>query len=85
MSALQKNKIRHEALTTKAILIDSDGLVKVADSLALGSTSNLETVYNNRQATGIYLSPEQCEALESRGAYSNPFKNDVWAMGMILL
>lgn len=53
--------------------------------MALSGRNNLETVYNNRGSRGVYLSPEQCDALESRGAYSNPYKNDVWSMGLILL
>lgn len=85
MSCLQKQKIRHETITTKSILLDEEGMVKVADPLTLASRSNLDTVYNNRHLKGIYLSPEQCEALESKGAYNNPFKNDVWSLGMVLL
>lgn len=33
----------------------------------------------------MYISPEQCEALELRGAYSNPYKSDVWILGLIIL
>lgn len=50
-------------LTTKTILIDSDSLIKIADPLSIGELSNLDTVNRNRNAEGIYLSPEQCEAL----------------------
>ena len=57
MSYLQKQKIRHEALSTKSILLDEEGMVKVADPLTLASRSNLDTVYNNRHTKGIYLSP----------------------------
>lgn len=35
-------------LTTKSILLDTDGLIKIADPLACGSTSNMDTIYRNR-------------------------------------
>lgn len=60
MSTLQKNKIKHECLNTKNILLDNEGLVKVADPLAAGTTTNIDIIYNNRHARSIYLSPEQC-------------------------
>lgn len=49
LSTLQKNKIKHEMLTTRSILLDSDGLVKIADPLACGGTSNFDTVHRNRR------------------------------------
>ena len=60
LSTLQKNKIKHEMITTKTILLDMDGFVKIADPLACGSVSNMDTIYRNRNAEGIYISPEQC-------------------------
>ena len=85
MSTLQKHKLKHESLNTKNILLDNDGLVKVADPLAAAAPTNLDIIYHNRHAKSIYLSPEQCEALDSRSIFSNPYKNDVWSMGMVLL
>ena len=57
MSTLQKNKIKHECLNTKNILLDNDGIVKIADPLAIGSQTNLDIIYSNRHAKSIYLSP----------------------------
>lgn len=50
-------------LTTRTILLDSDGIIKIADPLACGNPTNLDTVHRNRNAEGCYLSPEQCEVL----------------------
>ena len=61
MAALQSNDLRHEALSTKTILLDKAKEVKVADPSILGVQSNLEAVYSNRHQKNLYLSPEQCE------------------------
>lgn len=57
LSTLQKNKIKHEMLTTKNLLLDSDGIMKIADPLACGSTTNLDSVFRNRSLEGVYISP----------------------------
>lgn len=44
-------------LTTKNLLLDSDGIMKIADPLACGSPSNLDSVFRNRDCEGVYLSP----------------------------
>lgn len=86
LSALQEKDIRHECLTTRAILMQ-DGNVKVADPLAGGLQPNFECVFNNRTLRNVYLSPEQCEAIESQKPIinKNSYKNDVFTMGIILL
>jgi hypothetical protein len=57
LSTLQKNKIKHEMLSTKAILFDHQGLVKITDPLTQSTLTNMETIYRNRNSLGIYLSP----------------------------
>ena len=86
LAALQEKEIRHECLTTRAILM-SEGNVKVADPLAAGLLPNYDCIFNNRNLKNIYLSPEQCEAIESQKPIinKNSYKNDVFTMGMILL
>lgn len=44
-------------ITTKTILLDSEGLIKIADPLAIGAVSNIDVVNRNRNTEGIYLSP----------------------------
>lgn len=87
MAALQQNNFKHECLTAKACLFDELGYLKVADSLALGQQSNFETIYNNRSQKGIYLSPEQCESIDSQRPIlkKNSYKNDVFTLGIIAL
>lgn len=87
LAALQEKDIRHECLTTKAILMESDGNVKIVDPMTVGLQTNFESIFNNRTLKNIYLSPEQCEAIESQKPIinKNAFKNDVFSMAMILL
>lgn len=35
-------------ITTKTILLDNDGLIKIADPLSLGSVTNMDVIYRNR-------------------------------------
>jgi len=62
-------------------------LIKVVDPLAVGAQTNIECIYNNRNIKTIYLSPEQCESIETQKPIinKNPYKNDVFTLGMIML
>jgi hypothetical protein len=57
LAALQEKDIRHECLTTKAILMESDGNVKIVDPMTVGLQTNFESIFNNRTLKNIYLSP----------------------------
>lgn len=61
--------------------------MRVVDPLAMALPNNIDCVYNNRSTKHIYLSPEQCESVETQKPIinKNPYKNDVFVLGMILL
>ena len=40
LATLQEKDIRHECLTTRAILMENDGNIKIVDPLAAGLQSN---------------------------------------------
>jgi serine/threonine protein kinase len=87
LSNLQEQEIKHECLTPKAILTDEEGNVKIVDPLAHALQPNIDLIYNNRNIKHIYLSPEQCESIETQKPIinKNPYRNDVFVLGMILL
>lgn len=64
-----------------------EGNIKIADPMTAGLQTNFEAIFNNRALKSIYLSPEQCEAIESQKPIinKNSYKNDVFTLGMILL
>ena len=55
--------------------------------MAVGLQTNFESIFSNRTLKNVYLSPEQCEAIESQKPIinKNAYKNDVFTLGMILL
>lgn len=61
--------------------------MRIVDPLAMALPTNIDCVYNNRSIKHIYLSPEQCESVETQKPIinKNPYKNDVFILGMILL
>ena len=67
--------------------MSKDGNIKIVDPLAIGAETNIESVHNNRNLKNIYLSPEQCESIESQKPIinKNPYKNDVFTLGMIMM
>lgn len=87
LATLQEAELRHESLTARAMLIDGEGKVKIVEPLAQGLLPNIDCVYNNRSTKHIYLSPEQCESVETQKPIinKNPYKNDVFVLGMIML
>lgn len=87
LAALQQEEVKHECLTPRAILLGEDGSMRVVDPLAHALPTNIDCVYNNRSTKNIYLSPEQCESVETQKPIinKNPYKNDVFVLGMIIL
>lgn len=87
LSLMQQNSIWHECLSSKAVLFQENGNIKVADPNSFGLTTNLEYVLSNRYNKSIYLSPEQCDAIANHRPIinKNAYKNDVFTLGMILL
>jgi len=85
---LQKQKIPHECLTAKTLLIEGDTHFRLVDPIAIPVSPNLEVVYHNRSIKTIYLSPEQCRLIDqqdiSRGV-AEPYKSDVFTAGMLVL
>lgn len=59
----------------------------MADPLTTNLRTNYDAIYSNRNLQSIYLSPEQCESLESNKPIpnKNAYKNDVFTLGMIML
>lgn len=92
LSHLQKNGIKHAALRSNNILLSREGVIKIADPFGIGQTPNYDTVYSKRSniassSSHIYLSPEQTQALQQEqiAPVLNPFKSDIWTLGMIVL
>lgn len=87
LSHLQKEDIKHCSLKSAAILISPDGIVKLYDPITVGAVSNYETLLTHRSTPHLYLSPEQTESLneEKSSPSCDPFKADIWTLGMILL
>lgn len=63
LAQLQEKDIKHECLTTKAILIANDGNVKIVDPISVGYQQNINIIHSNRNSKNIYLSPEECESI----------------------
>jgi hypothetical protein len=57
LALLQQNSISHECLTSKSILFEENGNIKVADPMSFGLTTNLELILSNRYNKSLYLSP----------------------------
>jgi hypothetical protein len=59
------------------------------DPITIPLRPNLEVVYHSRSTKGIYLSPEHCRIIEeqefSHLFNGNPFKEDVFTAGMVVL
>ena len=89
MSHLQKHNIRHMCLSSESILVDSNGVIKIADPFCAEELPNYDKLLNRRNSEHIYLSPELCESLERAEVTPspdiNPYKSDVFTFGMIIL
>lgn len=87
LSHLQKSNIKHGCLRSSSILISPDGIIKVYDPIATGSPSNYDTLLSHRDTPHIYLSPEQVEALKEEKVQHDydPFRSDIFTMGMVVL
>lgn len=87
MSHLQKHGIKHSTLKSSSILISHDGIIKIYDPIATGAPTNYVTLLSHRFTPHLYISPEQTSTLaeERVNANWNPFKSDIWTLGMIIL
>lgn len=49
--------------------------------------SNFDRINTNRKTKSVYISPEQCESLKNQRPIPNrnPYKSDVFILGLILL
>lgn len=57
LSHLQKENIKHNALKSAALLITSDGIIKLYDPITIGAASNYEILLTHRSSPHLYLSP----------------------------
>lgn len=65
MSFLQSNSINHQAISSKNILVDNKGSVKVADPFCTLEASNYSKMLLKNKPSHIYLSPELCKCLDN--------------------
>ena len=88
MYSLYINKFSHESLTTDQIYIDTDGIIKVADSLLVNGTKNYLCLMNEdlKQEEVRYISPELRNLVDDNNFYQyEREKSDVFILGMIIL
>lgn len=89
MSYLQKNNINHQSISSKTILIDNKGSVKVADPYCALETSNYSKMFSKNRPDHIYLSPELCKSLDNAeitpSGDIDPYKSDVFTFGMVII
>lgn len=69
------------------MLINPEGIVQLYDPIATGTLPNYEKLLAHRSLPHLYLSPEQTDSLreEQAQASCDPYKTDIWTLGMILL
>lgn len=85
---MEKKNVIHDKITVEAIVLEegSNKLVfKVKDPLSIPESDNYLLVSKNLKTSGIYLSPDQCNALQMMSYCKKSTKDDVWALGMVLL
>jgi serine/threonine protein kinase len=87
LAHLQRNGIRHEALRSAAVLVSKEGVIRLYDPIATGAVANFEALSTRRGTGHLYLSPELCESLQQEGSGSgvNPFKADIFTLGVVML
>lgn len=89
MSHLQANKIHHQAISSKTILIDNKGSVKVADPYCALEISNYSKMLSKKRPEHIYLSPELCQCLDNTEVTPSgdvdPYRSDVFTFGMVII
>jgi len=88
MLTLQKHRIYHECLTSKAILVEQPLKFRVVDPICLPLHPNPELIYHKRSLKNIYLSPEQCHMIDNQDIANpptDPYREDVFTAGMLVL
>jgi serine/threonine protein kinase len=86
--SLYINKFSHESLTSDQIYIDTEGIIKVADSLLVNGTKNYLSLMNEELKTENirYISPELRNLVDDNNFYQyEKEKSDVYILGMIIL
>lgn len=77
---LHKNKVTHQDLSPENILINSDAtIVKLCD-FELSLINPLQPSLGNRTGKTIYCSPEMYHRMKY-----NPYKQDIYSLGIILI
>ena len=85
-SFMQKNGVKHEAVSSKTILMGNEGF-RLYDPYVVGLASNYDTLSSKRSTKHLYLSPELVHALQDEvsSPHCHPYKSDIWSLGMLLL
>jgi serine/threonine protein kinase len=65
--------------------MNDDCEIKISDPLSLDNNSNFSKIYSRYSSDRLYLSPEECSALEMESFCVKSSKNDVWTCGIIIL
>jgi serine/threonine protein kinase len=87
LHSLYLNKISHECLDTMQILIEKDGIIKLADPILVGVAINYLSLMNENPPARIpYISPELVSLVEDNNFYYyDKEKSDVFILAMITL
>ena len=88
MFTLQKQRITHECLTSKTILVEGPTSFRVVDPITIPMSQNLEVVYHKRNVKNVYLSPEQCQIIDQQELnrlVNDPYRSDVYTAGILIL
>jgi hypothetical protein len=74
----------YEGLTTRSVLVGWGGF-KLCDPLMAGTQRNLEVVHGHRNIKNVYLSPEECRAVELEQSEEWHPSDAVFTAGIIAL
>ena len=88
MTTLQKQRITHECLTSKTILVEGPTTFRIVDPVAIPMHTNLDTLYHKRSIKNIYLSPQQCKIISHQDINKtivDSYRSDVFTAGMLVL
>lgn len=88
MLTLEEQRIAHECLTSRTVLVEGPTTFRVVDPIAVPMQKNLDVVYHKRSVKNIYLSPEECRVIDQQNLnkeIDDPFRSDVYTAGMLVL
>jgi hypothetical protein len=86
-SYLQRSGIPFGAVRAGNIIVEENGLIRIAHPLMVLEASNFQAYSSGNTRETLYLSPRELEALRSKHPLPthNPFKSDVFTLGVVII